>query len=65
MTLSLKVRDKIKKTFGDYMFNYKVKIPIYFVMVASWTMGRQSCESFWNEIIRQYKEKGKNENTNK
>ena len=57
--MSLKMRTKIKKTFGETMFNTKVKIPIHDVLMASMIMGKENQTYFWNSLIRSKKERDK------
>jgi len=57
--MSLKMRAKIKKTFGETMFNTKVKIPIHDVLMASMIMGKQNQTYFWNSLIQSKKERDK------
>jgi len=57
--MSVKMREKIKKTFGQTLFNEKNKIPIHDVVMASMIMGAQNQTSFWNSLIKAKKERDK------
>jgi hypothetical protein len=59
-----KMRRKIDKIFGPaHMFNEDVKIPICDVVSASWVMGKQNQETFWETLIRCKKEREANNET--
>jgi len=57
--MSVKMREKITKTFGQTLFNVKNKIPIHDVVIASMIMGSQNQTSFWNSLIQAKKERDK------
>ena len=45
--MSVKMREKITKTFGQTLFNEKNKIPIHDVVIASMVMGAQNQTSLF------------------
>ena len=55
--MSVKMREKIRKTFGQTLFNVKNKIPIHDVVIASMIMGAQNQTSFWNSLIKAKRER--------
>ena len=59
--MSVKMREKITKTFGQTLFNEKNKIPIHDVVIASMVMGAQNQTSFWNSLIKAKEERDKND----
>ena len=61
--MNAKTRNKMQKHFGlGFTFNEKVKIPLSDIVSASYVMGSQNSEKFWNSIIKAKKDrKEKNE----
>ena len=55
--MSVKMREKIRKTFGQTLFNVKNKIPIHDVVITSMIMGAQNQTSFWNSLIKAKRER--------
>ena len=50
--MNAKTRNKMQKHFGlGFTFNEKVKIPLADIVSASYVMGAQNSEKFWNSII--------------
>tara|TARA_R100000278_G_C5406112_1_gene141383 strand:- start:24 stop:200 length:177 start_codon:yes stop_codon:yes gene_type:complete len=58
--MNAKTRIKLQKRFGlGFTFNSKIKIPLTDVVFASYVMGSQNSEKFWNSILDATKPKKK------
>ena len=58
--MNAKTRNKMQKHFGlGYTFNNKAKIPLADIVSASYVMGAQNSETFWNTIIECKKQREK------
>lgn len=58
--MNAKTRVKLQKRFGlGFIFNSKIKIPLTDIVFASYVMGNQNSEKFWNSILDTTKPKKK------
>ena len=58
--MNAKTRIKLQKRFGlGFIFNSKIKIPLTDIVFASYVMGNQNSEKFWNSILDTTKPKKK------
>ncbi len=58
--MNAKTRNKMQKHFGlGFTLNDKVKIPLADIVSASYVMGAQNAEKFWDSIIEAKKVKDK------
>ena len=58
--MNAKTRNKMQKHFGlGFTLNDKVKIPLADIVSASYVMGAQNSETFWNTIIECKKQRQK------